>query len=563
MKKRSLAILLALTMVAGSLAGCGNSASTSSTSGTTSTAGSEPVAEAPAETGEEEQAPVLETEAVSDDLVSAHVDEVNIASERDPTDMGPWAGNMGGASAIIPLVYQSLQIRELNQDPEPCLAKTVNQIDEKTYEVELFDYITDSEGNPFTSSDIEYGLAKAKELGKVSSAKVVDSIEITGDYTFTVHFGDSARMGDFEGFFTQMFWVTEAAYEASSDNMSQHPVGTARYKLEEYVSGSHIKFVERDDYWQTDEQYDARSSEAHASVINYPIISEAMQRAIAIEGGQLDYGAISYTDLERLKANPEIGIKEVPDNLTFVLFANMDESAVTAGSKELREAIFYALDNTGVASMFSSGYAVPVWDISNSNYPDYYEEEYIASSAENYYGYDVDKAKELLASSGYDTSRPIKLLCSSDQACTDIAEIVKTYLSQIGLEVEIDAYQGNMMSTVAEDPANWDIYLLQYASTDYAVNVWEKLLNKAKYSWGGTINFVMDEELQEKLSDVRTVEGHTKENVIAFHDYLVDQAYCMGLVQGINYFAYRNTKISEVIMSEQRIIRPNASIFVE
>lgn len=559
MKKRSLAILLALTMVAGSLAGCGNSASTSSSS-----TSSEPAAEAgeAAETVQEEQAAEIVTEPVSADLVSAHVDEINIASERDPTDMGPWAGNMGGASAIVPLVYQSLQIKELNQEAEPCLAKTVNQVDEVTYEVELFDYITDSEGNPLTSSDIVFGLEKAKELGKVSYAKVIDSIEAVDDYNFIVHFSDTARMGDFESFFTQMSFVTQAAYEASSDGMSQHPIGTAEYVLEEYVSGSNIKFVRREDYWQTDEQYIARSSEAHADVINYPIIAEAMQRAIAVEGGQLDYGGISYTDRDRLEANENIDIYEVPDNLTFMLFANMDESAVTA-NQDLREAIFYALDNEGIAAMYSSGYAVPVWDISNSNYPDYYEEEYIASAAENYYGCDVDKAKELLASSGYDTSRAIKLLCSSDQACTDIAEIIKTYLSQIGLEVTIDAYQGNMMSTVAEDPANWDIYLLQYASTDYAVNVWEKVLNKDKYSWGGTINFVYDDTLQEKLSEVRTVEGHTKENVIAFHDYLIDQAMCIGLVQGIQYYAYRSDKVSEVVMSEQRIIRPNACIFAE
>ncbi len=558
MKKKSLAMLLALVMILGCLAGCGNSSAPAETPAENPAEATE----APAANEAEEPQSALQTEATDVNLVSGKVDEVNIASERDPTDMGPWAGNMGGASAIIPLVYESLQIQELNAEMEPCLAKTVTKVDESTYDVELFDYITDSQGNKFTTSDIVFGLEVAQGIGKVSPVKVVDSIEVTGDYTFTVHFSDAARMGDFEGFFTQVKWVTQAAYEASEDGMSQHPVGTGRYTLDDYVSGSHITFVEREDYWQTDEQYVARSSEAHAAVINYPIITEAMQRAIAIEGGQLDYGAIAYTDLDRLQSNPEIGIVEVPDNLTFVLFDNMDESSVMT-NKDLREAIFYALDNEGIAAMFSSGYAVPVWDISNSNYPDYYGDDYKAEAETNYYGYDLAKAQDLLASSGYDTSRPITLLCSSDQACTDIAEIIKTYLSQIGLNVTIDAYQGNMMSTVAEDPANWDLYLLQYASTDYAVNVWEKLLNKQKYSWGGTINFVMDDTLQDMLSNVRTVEGHTKENVIAFHDYLVDQAYCMGVVQGINYFAYRNSVISEVVMSEQRIIRPNASIFVE
>lgn len=550
MKKRSLAILLALVLALGSLAGC-------------APADSAPADPAP---GNSEPAPApapAQSEAVAQDLVSGKVDEVNIASERDPTDMGPWAGNMGGASAIIPLVYESLQIQELNSTPEPCLAKTVTQVDPLTYEVELFDNIMDSENNHLTANDIDFGLRTAKELGKVPTVRVVDSVDVTGDYTFTVHFSDRARMGDFEGFFTQVKWVTQAAYEASSDNMAQHPVGTGRYIMENYTSGNNIKFVEREDYWQTDEQYVARRSEAHASVINYPIIAEAMQRAIAVESGQLDYGGISYTDLERMKANPEVDIFEVPDNLTFMMYANMSEGTSTAASKELRQAIYYGLDNEGIAAMFSSGYAVPVWDISNSNYPDYYEAEYKASAAEDIYSYDLAKAQELLAASGYDTTRPLKLLCASDQACTDIAEIIKTYLAQVGLEVTIDAYQGNMMSSVAEDPANWDLYLLQFASNDYSVNVWEKVLNKDKYSWGGTVNFVMDDTLQEMLSEVRTPDGHTKENVIAFHDYVVEQAWGAGVVQIVNYFAYRADKIDTVVMSEQRIISPNACIFAQ
>lgn len=548
-KNRCLAFLLVLALMLGCLAGCGNQTSDSS--------------QAPSTNTEQNSPAPLESSVVDQTLVSGKVDEMNLASERDPTDMGPWAGNMGGASAIIPLVYETLQIRELNGEPEPCLAKTITQVDALTYEVELFDYIVDSADNKFTANDIAFGFETGKGIGKVPSLKVVDSIDVTGDYTFTVHFSDTARMGDFEGFFVQVKWVTQAAYEASSDNMAQHPVGTGRYTMENYTSGSSIKFVEREDYWQTDEQYVARSSEAHAKVINYPIIAEAMQRAIAVESGQLDYGGISYTDKARLESNPDIGIYEVPDNLTFMLFANMSDGTPTAASKDLRQAIYYALDNDGIAAMFSSGYAVPVWDISNSNYPDYYEAEYKASGADNIYSYNLDKAKELLASSGYDTSRSIKLLCSSDQACTDIAEIIKTYLSQVGLDVAIDAYQGNMMSTVAEDPTNWDIYLLQYASTDYAINVWEKVLNKAKYSWGGTINFVVDETLQEMLSEVRTPEGHTKENVIAFHDYVVDQAWAIGICQGINYFAYRTDKIDTIVMSEQRIIRPNSCIFAD
>ena len=78
---------------------------------------------------------------------ASQYDENNLANERDPTDLGPWAGNMGGATALIPLVYQSLFIMEYGQDEEPCLAKSKTQVDEDgfVWDVELFDYIYDSE----------------------------------------------------------------------------------------------------------------------------------------------------------------------------------------------------------------------------------------------------------------------------------------------------------------------------------------------------------------------------------------------------------------------------------
>ena len=553
MKKQITALFLIVALVAALLCGCGSTASTDTAAST------EAASADAAETAEAaEPAVEIQTEATSSDVVSAHVDVMNIASDRDPTNMGPWAGNMGGASAQIPLVYQTLQIMELNSEAEPCLAKTVTRIDAQTYDVELFDYIYDSEGNHMTSADIAWGVDKAKEIGKASQVKTVDSIEITGDYTFTVHFKDTVADGDADNFFCQVFFVTQAAYEAEGNDMAQHPIGTAQYAMTNYVGGSVITFELRDDYWQTDEQYIARSSEAHADTINFQIITEALQRAIAIESGTLDYGSVTLNDKERLESEG-YGIVPVPDNLTYMIFLNMDEASVLSSNKELRQAILYGIDNEGISELYTAADSVPVYDISNSNYADYYEEEY--KSAGDYYTYDAAKAQELLAASGFDGT--LTLICSSDEGSVQIAESIKIYLDMLGINVEIESYQSNMMSDVSADPANWDIYLLQYASTDYAVNVWEKVLNASKYKWGGTINFVMDEEVQTGLQEVRSTDGHTKEGVIAFHNYLVDQAWCKGLIQGIQYYACSSKLDADnVVMSEQRLIRPNATIYV-
>ena len=583
MKKKTLASMMAIIMAVSVLAGCGSSSSSSSTDtsseDTTTEETTEEAAEEEAaeeETAEEETAEEEVSAEVAEDTADASADaeavtvsEISIASERDPTDLGPFAGNMGGASAIVPLVYQTLYIRTIDETDslgQPCMAKEIVDNGDNSYTVELFDYIYDSDGNHFTTSDIEYCIETSVSIGKVSSVKVVDHIDIIDDYNFIVYFSDSARMGDYEGFFCQAFWVTEAAYE-EYDGMSQQPIGTGQYVMSDYVGGSNIEFTKNEDYWQTDETYIALSSAAYADVINYPIITEAMQRAIAVESGTLDYGAISYTDLERVSSTEGVGILEVPDNLTNLLFMNMSGDSVLSDNLALRQAIGYALDNEGIASMVSTSKAVAVYDLSNSNYPDYYEDYYVAEaeSGSNVYAYDLEKAQELLEESGFDTSQSLTLICSSDENITDLAQIIKTYLSMIGIDVTIDSYQSSMVSNIAEDTGAWDLYLLQYASTDYAVNVWEKVLNEEKYSWEGTINFVYDDTLQEMLADVRTTEGHTEEAVEEFHDYVADQAWAIGICQFINYFAYDATLFEEdgIVMSDQRIIRPNSCSFLE
>lgn len=47
--------------------------------------------------------------------------------------------------------------------------------------------------------------------------------------------------------------VTQAAYEASPDQMATTPVGTSAYLVDSYVPGSEIVMKDTGDYWQTDE----------------------------------------------------------------------------------------------------------------------------------------------------------------------------------------------------------------------------------------------------------------------------------------------------------------------
>lgn len=564
MKKRIFALLLSAAMAA-NLVACGSSASTASTSN------SGDAAQAAVEEAQEETTEAAAAEVVGGSLddesttvkagekeESAIVDVVKVAATDNPADLSPWAGSNSGAIGWLYLFYESLFIEEYKGEMEPCLAKSYTQ-DGNIVTVELFDYIKDSAGNDFTASDVVFSLDKAIEGGNISYTKVLDSYRAVDDYTVELTLKDNLTVGDLETFFTNVYYVTEAAYNASADGMVTDPVGTGHYEVVEYTNGYDLVVEARDDWWQTDEDYIASRSVANAERIEIYVFADATSAAIAVETGEVDIAGISSTDLPTVEATEGLNVYTFMMSLTRILLANCSEDSVM-NDINLRNAVYYALDNEGLAQMLISGVGVPVYDMANSNYPDYYEDYYKELAADNIYSYNPEKAKELLSEAGYGNGLELTLLTDSGADSIAIAEGIQAYLLEVGITVKIDSYQTNMLNTIAEDSKAWDIYLRQTASNNYASVAWSRPFLAANYTNGGTCNFIMDDTLQEKLNFVNTDEGHTEENVKELYNYIVDNAYGYGLLCGTSYYAMSD-KIQKLSFNASIMLSPNSCIY--
>lgn len=555
MKKKFLAVLLSVAMTM-SLAACGNSSSTAT---------AEPAAteEAAAEETAEEE----ETEAVSslsdasatvtagEKEESAIVDVVKVATTDNPSDLSPWAGSNSGAIGWLYLFYESLFIEEYKGEMEPCLAKSYTQ-DGNVITVELFDYIEDAAGNHFTANDVVFSLDKAIEGGNISYTRILNSYRAVDDYTVELILNDNLTVGDLETFFTNVYYVTEAAYEASEDGMVTTPVGTGHYEVVEYTNGYDLIVEARDDWWQTDEQYVASRSVANAERIEIYVMADTTSAAIAVETGEVDVAPITSNDVETVEATDGLSLYTYMMSLTRILLGNCSEDSVLQDAN-LRRAVYYALSNEGIAQILQG---IAVYDMSNSNYPDYYEDYYKELAADNYYSYDPDKAKELLEEAGYGSGLQLTLLTDSSSDSVAIAEGIQAYLLEVGIDVKIDAYQNNMLTSIAEDSTAWDLYLRQTASNNYATVAWSRPFSKDNYTTGGTCNFIFDDELQEKLAYVNTDEGHTEENVKELYNYIVDNAYGYGLMCGTSYYALSD-KIEKMSFNASIMLSPNSFIY--
>ena len=541
----SMALVLSLMLCA-----CGNSASND--------AGN---AQNKEETGQEQQEAAKVSEEVEtkvEDAVNSDfvADSVNIALTADDVEFSPWSGNDGGRGYNVWLMYQPL-CWLVDGEMVNCLIKSYELIDAKTCQVTLYDYIKDSKGREVKASDVVFSYEKAQEEGRVKGATFFETATAVDDYTVEFTFKKDLALGELEQTFSQVYIVNEETYNEVGDGMLLNPVGTGRYVLSDYVSGASITFTENENYWQTEENLITVRDQANVKEITFYVISEAAQRAIAVEEGTVDYADITLDSVDNVAAAGK-HIYEYPNTLTYFLAPNCSENSILA-NEALRKAVFYAIDSNALAAGLTSTTGFPVYDMLCSNYADYVD---AFESENNFYTEpSLEKAAEYLAEAGYNPGEvTLNLICESNQIPSDMATMIQALLQQIGINVQINTYQSNMVTSYLEDPTGWDMFIGVKADNLYLVNAWANVLYRDNYAWDGSQNFIFDDELQNVLAEARALDTHDEEHILACHDYIVDKAYIRGLVGYYSQYAY-SEKFESLFYNEKGFLAPNCSTY--
>lgn len=560
--KRILAIVLSAVMVL-AVAGCGESSSSSggstaaaSTAAASTATETKSEAAAPAATeaakAEETKAPAAqgttkeEAAAAVEEITadgqkaasgshggtgyvqdSIQKDVVNIAAPDVPTNISPWAGTSTGRHMVNNSMYQPLfEFDKLSGERVLVLAKEITQTDEFTYHVVLYDYIHDSEGNPFTADDAVFSIQNCAELGNVSGMQYIESVEKTDDYELDIVMNTNADY-QFDSSISMIYCVTQKAFEDSGDEMNTQPVATGAYKMTNFESGSTVTLEKVDDYWGKDLN-DRENNPAwyyHAQNVDKIVftgVKETSQRTTALQTGDADVALqLTANEANKLQGADGYTVWETTDSRSYNLFFNCGEKSMMSNEK-LRQAVCYAVDQAGVMQS-TGGYGLLSLTFGSAIFAD----NNPAWASEDYYGYDVEKAKELIAESGFDTSQEIRFMyaTNSDEKVT-IAQVIQGFLRQVGLNVRLDAYDS---ASFAADKYNEDVYdiRLDDASFSCLADLWTQFLSAGKKDKGRAQ--IKDEELETLLAALATAEGRTTENVDAAHYYIKDKAYCYGL----------------------------------
>lgn len=491
-------------------------------------------------------------------------ESVTIGVNSDWNDISPFGTMSTTRTAVMYNFYEYLAVRkdfgaELENMELEC-AKEITKVDDLTYDVEMYDYIKDSEGNEITAEDYAWSAMAMKEAGNYEKlTSYLDSVTAIDDYTVEIKLSDNP-LGTIEYVLNIVPVISQEAYEASGDGMATKPVTTGPYTVEELVPGSTLTLVKNENYWQTEESAKSAVAAQNVDKIIYKVVTEPSQMSTALQTGDIDLA--QYMDTTAIDtfyvdgtATSGFEVYQLNSNMMFTLLPNMSEQSVLSQNVALREAIYYAIDADAIVKAACGGYGSKLYAMANPLSGDYDE----AWDGREYYEYDTDTAKEKLEESGVDLSgETLKILTMPAMNLDKVAEVIQAELEEIGVSAEIVSVEDALYQTYKLDPAQFDLILDIKGTDDFVTFPWSLLFDNRSFG-GVTANFIADDDLQAKLEACLNTDTHSQETVDAFEDYLEENAYCYGLYTTSNYIVAKEGVFSSLEYFQGNYVLPGCS----
>lgn len=438
MKKKLLALFLALVMVGAVLPGCGDGSKDPGGQGNNG------------ETGE----PVKGGEIT-----------VGIAQDLDDS-LDPHQTVAAGTREVLFNIFEGLVKPNSDGEMIPAVAEKYElSEDGTTYTFTLRDGVKFHNGQTVTAEDVVYSINRCaavpegQEKPLVAAFSAVRSVEALDEKTVTV----TIAQRDLEF----ISYMTAAIIPAGYADQATAPVGTGPFRFVSRTPQENFIMERFEDYWGTPAWLDK---------VTYKICENADALVMNLNGSSIDLCA-HLTSAQTAQLNSNFKVLEGTMNLVQAIYLN--NQAKPFDNQLVRQALCYAIDRQGIMDMVADGHGTAV---GSSIYPAF--TKYFLPELVDKYPHSVEKAKELLAQAGYPNGFDMTISVPNNyQPHMDTAEVVAEQLREAGIRVTIQPvewstwldtiYNGRQFqaTVVGVDAANMTARaMLERFTSDYAKN---------------------------------------------------------------------------------------------
>ncbi|WP_274650612.1 ABC transporter substrate-binding protein [Paenibacillus humicola] len=474
----------------------------------------------------------------------AKKDELVVAIPSDPggtwdpidTFTVPWA-------TVASNIFDGLVERGEDLKLEPGLAESWTYKDPKTLEFKLRQGVTFQDGEPFNAEAVKFTFDRllgpdGEKSPQRSNYDSIDKVEVVDDHTvvFKLKAVDPVLITKLAGY-GAMIVPPKYYKEVGDEQFNVKPIGTGPFKVTDYVKDDHVTLEAYPEYW---------GGAPKLKKITYRYIPEATTRIAELQTGAVDIASsIPPSQASTIESDPNLTIQKAGSPTVSLI--RFDVSQKPLDNVKVRQAINYAINKQEIIDTILNGFAKPIsslqGDISFGNNPDLKP-----------YPFDVDKAKQLLQEAGVQPGTKLTFsIDGSDAVFKEVAQAVATYLSDVGLTVEIKPQDTQTMYNDLIPKAaagsmyqfGWGGWTLDFDNTAY-------LLYKKGQFWNPSYsNPEVDKLLDAERSSV--VQDDRKKIFFQLTQLLKDEAVDVPLYQTMTVWGVNKKVAGFVTPPDERL----------
>lgn len=376
------------------------------------------------------------------------------------------------------LVYSGalLRLDEKTLDYIPNMAEkyTISE-DGLTFTFYLRKDMKWSDGQPITAQDFKWTYDQVidpkHEFPYVSQLDFISSYEALDDHTLQIKIKEvySPALGQMSGLITPLpkhIWEKLDWADPEKNPEMNHPtVVSGPYKLKEWKRDQYALFEANENYWY--------HGAPNITEYNIEIVPDQDVAYEKMKSGESDTGDIVPEKLEEARKLPNITVYDWWPAAAVWSYVglNMREGFPTQ-DLNVRHALSYALDKDLMTEEIMLGLAKRQCSV----YP---ETSWVYNPDVPCYDYDPEKANEEFAKAGYTfqdgkmvdkNGEQLKLKLIYGPNTNKVRELmavtVQDYLSEIGIEVEVQALEwASYLEALHTEKPDWDMFIGSWSST--------------------------------------------------------------------------------------------------
>ena len=354
---------------------------------------------------------------------------LKVSANANPSSLDPQTGGSGSDHSFLYPIFDTLiDFEPATLKALPGLAKSWSNPDPKTLLLNIRSGVTFHDGTPLDAAAVKFNLDRARSDPR-SNIKgdlvTVEGVEIAGPQQVAIKLKqpDSALLlilSDRAG----MMSSPKAMQELGKD-YDRKPVGAGPMKFVSWNDNEKVVYARNDKYWKTGQPY--------LDGLEMNVISEINTALRAVVANQNDFVYfLSPQQKQLVDRAKNLTAVSGPTLYCVILFLNFARAPLN--DLRVRQALNYAIDRNSFAKATMAGLSEVATTVLPKAHWAY------DPALENFYKYDPDKAKALLAEAGHKDGLELHLIGYTDQRQQQRQEVLQEQLRKVGIKLRFSTF---------------------------------------------------------------------------------------------------------------------------